>query len=79
MTSAYARKDPRSRSTARETVIKCGQYGSLLAPLGSQAGERVAYNLACRVVHTACDLIANKGVELSAKRKTGSSGHVSLY
>ena len=79
MTSAYARKDPRSRSTARETVIKCGQYGSFLVPLGSQAGERVAYNLARRVVHAACDLITNKGVELSAKRKTGSSGHASVY
>ena len=79
MTSAYARKDPRPRSTARETVVKCGQYGSFLAPLGSQAGERVAHDLACRAVRTARDLLANKGVELGAKRKTGSSGHVSLY
>lgn len=79
MTSAYACKDPRSRSTTRETVIECGQYGSLLVPLGSQASERVAHNLTCRGVHTACDLIANKRVELSTKRKTSSSGHASLY
>ena len=79
MTSAYARKDPRPRSTARETVVKCGQYCSFLAPLGSQAGERVAHDRACRVVRTARDLLTNKGVELGAKRKAGSSSHALLY